>query len=296
MNLRPVPLEEIPLSRPLPWRLYDRNGYIVFARGEIVASREQLESLLAEGLLRDVDALPQTHETGDWIEFKEIAPSRIFPPPGIKPQIAELVQLRVLNRNLRTYYSTRLIGYIDDLSILAMTPMVSGTPLILAEGELVEVRMVTGSNIYALQTTIQRLCVSPVHYMHLDYPTEVRVQKLRKSPWAKVSLGVTVTNAQGVHEAARLINISPDGAKLYAPPTMGKSGEALRLSCHVTLDELKTTLNLEGTIMHVHTPQASREAEAGLLEYGIAIRNASATDALWLKGLVYKHIAEGYLA
>lgn len=261
-----------------------------------MTGREQLESLLAEGLLRDVDALPQTHETGDWIEFKEIAPGRIFPPPGIKPQIAERVQLRILNRNLRTYYSARLIGYVDDLSILVTTPMVSGTPLILAEGELVEVRMVTGSNIYALQASIQRLCISPIHYMHLDYPTEVRVQKLRKSPWAKISLGVTVTDAQGAHEAARLVNISPDGAKLYAPPTLGKSGEALRLSFHVTLDELKTTLNLEATILHVHTPQASREAEAGLLEYGIAFRNIAATDALWLKGLVYQHIADGYLA
>jgi hypothetical protein len=296
MNLQSVPIEDIPIGRPLPWRLYDRNGYIVFARGEMVASREQLESLLGEGLLRDTDALPQTHETGDWIEFKQIAPDRIFPPPGIKPQIGERVQLRLLNRNLRTYYSARLIGYINDLSILVTTPMVSGTPLILAEGELVEVRMVTGSNIYALQASIQRLCISPVHYMHLDYPSEVRVQKLRKSPWARINLGVSVTDAQGAHEAARLVNISPDGAQLHAPPTLGKAGDTLRLSLHVTLDELKTTLNLDATILHAHAPQSGREAEAGMLEYGIAFNNVTATDALWLKGMVYQHIAEGYLA
>ncbi len=296
MNLQPIPIEDIPISRPLPWRLYDRNGYIVFARGEMVASREQLESFLVEGLLRDFDALPQTHETGDWIEFKQIAPDRIFPPPGIKPQIAERVQLRLLNRNLRTYYSARLIGYINDLSILVTTPMVSGTPLILAEGELVEVRMVTGSNIYALQASIQRLCISPAHYLHLDYPAEVRVQKLRKSPWAKVNFGVTVTDAQGAREAARLVNISPDGAQLHAPPTLGKPGEVLHLSFHITLDELKTTLNLAATILHAHAPQAGREAETGMMEYGIAFNNVNAADALWLKGLVYRHIAEGYLA
>jgi hypothetical protein len=296
MKLQAVPIEDIPLGRPLPWRLYDRNGYIVFARGEMVASREQLDNLLGEGLMRDMDAPPQTHETGDWIEFQEIAPDRIFPPSGIKPQIAERVQLRLLNRNLRNYYSARLIGYIKNLSILVTTPMVSGTPLILAEGELVEVRMVTGSNIYALQASIQRLCISPAHYIHLDYPAEVRVQQLRKSPWAKVNLGVNVTDAQGAHEAARLINLSPDGAQLHAPLTLGKPGEALRLSFHATLDELKTTLNLDATILHVHVPQTGREAEAGMLEYGIAFRNVVASDALWLKGLVYRHIAEGNLA
>lgn len=296
MNLQPVPIEDIPLSRPLPWRLYDRNGYIVFARGEMVVSREQLDSLLGEGLMRDMDAPPQTIETGDSVEFKEIAPVGIFPPSGIKPQIGERVQLHLLNQNIKTYYSARLIGYIKNLSILVTTPMIARNPLILAEGELMEVRMVTGSNIYAFQALIQRLCISPAHYMHLDYPTEVRMQKLRKSPWAKVNLGVSVTDAQGAHESARLVNLSPDGAQLHAPLTLGRPGEALRLSFHATLDELKTTLNLDAIILNAHVPRTGLEAEADMLEYGIAFRNVSAADALWLKGLVYRHIAEGDLA
>lgn len=296
MNLQPVPIEDIPLGRPLPWRLYDRNGYIVFARGEMVASREQIENLLAEGLLRDVDAPPQTHETGDWVEFKETAPVGIFPPSGIKPQVWERVQLRLLDQNLQTYYSARLIGYIKNLSILVTRPVAAENLFIPVEGKQVEVRMVTGNNIYAFQSSIQRLCISPTQYMHLDYPTEVRVQKLRKSPWVRLNLGVTVTDAQGAREAARLVNLSPDGAQLHAPPTLGKPGEALRLSFHATLDELKTTLNLEATILHVRAPQAGREAEANMLEYGIAFRNVTTEDTLWLKGLAYRHIAEGDLA
>jgi hypothetical protein len=245
MNLQPVPIEDIPLGRALPWRLYDHNGYIVFARGEIVSSREQLENLLAKGLLRDIDAPPQTHETGDWAELKETAAAGAFPPSGIKPQIGELVQLRLPNQSLQTYYSARLIGYIKKQSILVTRPVSVENPFIPIEGQQVEVRMVTGNNIYAFQSSIQRLCISPIQYMHLDYPIEVRVQKLRKSPWVRLNLGATVTNAQGTHEAARLVNLSPDGAQLHAPPTLGKPGEALRISFHAALDELKTTMNLE---------------------------------------------------
>lgn len=296
MNLQPVPIEDIPLGRPLPWRLYDRNGYIVLARGEMVASREQLESLIAEGLLRDVDAPPQTHEAGDWVEFREIAPAGMFPPAGIKPQVGERVQLRLLDQNLQSYYSARLIGYIKNQSILVTRPMPAGNPFIPVEGKQVEVRMVTGNNIYAFQSAIQRLCISPTNYMHLDYPAEVRVQKLRKSPWVRMNLGVTVTDAQGAHEAARLANLSPDGAQLHAPATLGEPGAALRISFHATLDELKTTLNLDATILHVHAPQAGREAEANMLEYGIAFRNVTTENELWLKGLVYHHIAVGDLA
>lgn len=298
MNLQPVPVEDIPLGKPLPWRMFDRSGYIVFARGEIVTSREQLENQLATGLLRDMDASPQTHETGDWEEFKKIAVGGTFPPAGIKPQVGKLVQLRLLNRNLQAYYSVRLIGYIKNQSILVTTPMVAGIPLILADGEQMEVRMVTGSNIHVFETSIQRLCISPVHYMHLEYPAEVRTQKLRKSPWARVNLSATVTSAQGAHEAVRIVNLSPDGAQLHAMPTMGEPGNTLLLSFHATMDELETTLNLQATILHVHlhVPQAGLETESNLLEYGIAFRDISATDALWLKGLVYRYIAEGNLA
>jgi hypothetical protein len=296
MNLQPVPVEDIPLGKPLPWRLYDRNGYIVFARGEMVASREQLLSLLTDGLLRDVEVIPQTHEMGDMAEFNQIAPVRTFPPEGIKPQVGERVQLRLLDQNQPSYYSAHLIGYIKNLSILVTRPPTSANPFIPVEGRQVEVRMVTGNNIYAFQCAIQRLCISPSNYMHLAYPPEVRVQKLRKSPWVRVNLGVTVTDAQGAHEAARLVNLSPDGAQLHAPSTLGEAGAALRLTFHAELDELKTTLHLDATILHVHAPEAGRGVEANMLEYGIAFRNVAAADALWLKGLVYRHIAEGNLA
>jgi hypothetical protein len=298
MNLQPLPVEDIPIGKPLPWRLYDRNGYIVFARGEMVGSREQLESLLSAGLLRDADAPQQTRESGDWAELREIAAGGTFPPPGIKPQIGELVQLHLLNRNQQACYSVRLIGYIKSQSILVMTPMVDAVPLILADGEQLEVRMVTGNNIYAFPASIQRLCISPVHYMHLDYPVEVRSQTLRKSPWARVNLSATVTDAQGGHEVVSIVNLSPDGAQLHAPPSMGEPGGNLRLSFKAVMDELEATLNLDATIQHVHmhVPQAGTQNTEYMLEYGIAFRNVSAADSLWLKGLVYRYIAEGHLA
>jgi hypothetical protein len=296
MNLQPVPIEEIPIGKPLPWRLYDHSGYIVFARGEMVNSREQLESLLADGLLRDSNAPPQTNETGDWNEFKEIAPNGTFPPMGIKPQVGELVQLRLLNRNLQSYYSVRLIGYIKNQSILVMTPTVDKIPLILMDGEQIEVRMLTGSNIFAFQTSIQRLCITPVHYMHLDYPLEVRAQKLRKSPWAKVNLGTTVSNENGISEVARIVNLSSEGAQLQAPSTLGKKGNNVQLAFHASMDELRATLTIDATILHVNKPRNDLDEEANMLEYGIAFHDVSETDAIWLKTLVYRHIAEGHMA
>lgn len=295
MNLLSVSIEDVPIGKPLPWRLYDRQGYIVLTRGEVVASRKQLESLLIEGLFRDIDAPPQLHETGDWTEFKDVTPAGMFPPHGIKPQIGERLQLRPTGHT-QPYYSARLIGYIRNQSILVSRPASASPPFMPVEGKQLEVRMITGNNIYAFQTTIQRICVIPSHYMHLDFPTEVHVQQLRKSPWARVNLSVIASDVRGSHEAGRLVNLSPDGAQLYAPPTLGYAGEAVKLSFRVSLDELRTTLNLDATIQHVNVPRNGREIEANTMEYGIAFRNVSTEASLWLKALVYRHIAEGDLA
>lgn len=295
MNLQPVSIEDVPVGVPLPWRLYDHNRFIVFARGEMVTSRDQLVSLLPVGLLRDMDAPQQTHESGDWAEFRKTQPITPFPPPGIQPQVGEMVQLRLINRSVQTYYSARLIGYIREQSVLVMTPVIEGVPLILNDGEQLEVRMVTGNNIYVFQAAIQRLCSSPVHYMHLEYPAEVRTQKLRRSPWARVNVDATVTDPQGAREIVRIVNLSPDGAQLHAPPTLGEPGGVFRLAFLAVMDDLGTTLNLEATILHVRIPRNTLGNESNLLEYGIAFRNVSASDALWLKGLVYHYIAEGHM-
>jgi hypothetical protein len=292
MNLQPVSIEDIPVGKPLPWRLYDRNGYIVFARGEMVASREQLINLQAAGLLLDTDARPQNRETGDFAEFRKFAPLESFPAQGIKPQIGETVQIRLPNQSPQLYYTVHLIGYIKNQSILITRP--GNRTFIPVEGELAEVRMVTGSHIYAFEAAIQRICISPLQYLHLNYPLEVRGQQLRKSPWAHVNLAATMTGSEGVRELALMLNLSPDGGQLHAPPTLGKVGDKLHLSMHVGMDELKTTLNLDATIRHVR--QASEAVASNLMEYGVSFNDIAATDALWLKALVYRHIAEGGMA
>ncbi|OGT20366.1 MAG: hypothetical protein A2342_08135 [Gallionellales bacterium RIFOXYB12_FULL_54_9] len=295
MNLQPIPIEHILPGKPLPWRIYDRNGSIVFSQGDIVSSLKQLEALQDAGLYEDIDAPMQANENSDWSDFSfnKISPSDIFPPHGIKPQIGEFVQLVLPNRNPQNFYSARLIGCVKNLSILVTRP--PDAPFVPTEGETVEVRMVTGSNIYTFQTTIQRLCISPSQYLHLDYPPIVNAQKLRKSPWARVNLNVITTDASGNREFARLINLSSDGGQLHASPNLGRIGDTLRLSMHAVMENLDCTLNIAASIIHVR-PSTTHTGEAEMQEFGVSFNDVAPIDSLWLKALVYRHIAEGEMA
>ena len=287
MNLQSMTLEDIPIGKPLPWQLYDRNGNTLFTRGKTVASRQQLENLAAGGLLREIDPLSAAVKSAE---------GEPFPPRGIKPQVGERVQLRQIGQNIPTCYDSRLIGYIKDQSILVTAPAGNSHPVSMTEGEEIEVRMLTGCNIYVFQSTIQRICMIPSRYLHLEYPSRVSVQRLRQSPRARVNLAATVSDAQGAQEIAHIVNLSPGGAKINILHAMGKKGDPLRLSFQAVVDEMKTMLSLDVEIQHMRQAKPENGWGEELLEYGIAFRNTPPGDDLLLRCLVYQRIAEGHLA
>jgi hypothetical protein len=200
------------------------------------------------------------------------------------------VQLRRLDRDTRALHQARLIGYIKDESILVSTPVTGGDRVVLSESEPVEVRMLSGKNIYVFQSEVQRVCVAPTHYLHLSYPAAMGRQKLRQAPWARVSLVGTAAGADGATEPAYITNLSTTGAQIHLPHPIGDKGARMRLSVQVTVEELSSELALDAVVRHVRPAPANEE----ILEYGVAFENLRAEDALWLKALVYQRIAEGY--
>ncbi|MCX7173364.1 MAG: flagellar brake protein [Proteobacteria bacterium] len=295
MNLQPVLLADIPIGAALPWQLFDRHGYMLFARGEVIASHQQLEALATDGLLRDVDAPSQNESATEWTEFKGLPPDESFPPAGIMPQIGEKVQLRLLGQDIQAYYYAHLIGYIKGQSILLTIPLMAGQRIDMNEGERVELRMLTGSNIYIFRSEILRVCTSPSHYMHLQYPVKVKTQKLRSGSRTRVRISAQVTDEQGEELTTQIIDLSPVGAQFIVPRQNNLKGTHLRLSFQAAVDELDTLLTLDCLVQHQHPAVPGEEWGAEMLEYGVAFSNVSNQHKLWLKCLVYQHIAEGGL-
>lgn len=296
MNLQALTSKDIPIGKPLPWQLYDHERSLIFPRGEVIASHKEIEALISEGLFRDLDEVTPPGKATPANQYRVLNPNEIFPPDGIKPQIGERVQLRLLGGQGQTYYTSRLIGYIRDTSILLTAPMAAGKRVDIGDSELLECRMLNGSNIYIFQSELVRACTSPAHYLHLQYPQSVRVQKLRNAPRARVHIAATPTDRQGRPSSAQILDLSPDGCLLVSPADLGLAGQALKLSFVATVDELQTTLNLQGSIQHVRLAKAGAEGSPEVLEYGIAFGKCSDEERLWLKSTVYQHIAEGFLA
>jgi c-di-GMP-binding flagellar brake protein YcgR len=292
MSLQDLATDEIPVGSPLPWAVYDRDGRLLFDRGQVVPSRQVLDGHAGGGLLADLDASVEALKTMDGqaepAEPDERPTAELFPPAGVKPQIWDRVQIRLPDGDGKKVLYSHLVGYVRGTTILLTLPREGEHWVSVQEGATVEVRNLTGNHIYVFRSEVLRVSLDGVPYMHLRYPAKVMRQQLRRAPWAKTSLAVAITAADGHRADGHITNLSSSGAHLAAHSRLGKAGDALRLAFRAECGESAAELELEAVIRR-------EGGEEGLLEYGVEFRGVSEDEALWLKCMVYERIAEGYL-
>jgi c-di-GMP-binding flagellar brake protein YcgR len=216
----------------------------------------------------------------------------LFPPPGIRPQVGERLQLRLLTSG--THYVSKLVGYIKGHSIIVTTPTEQGQLMEFLDGEAVEVRMLTGSEITLFRSAILRSCISPTHYLHLEYPAKVSRQKLRQSPWVRVDIGASVVGAAGAQAAGQITNLSGNGAKVVTATSVGAERDTLRLAFPIHIDDIRADLTLDAVIRRASSSTGPKGKK--IMEYGVEFSHIPPEKVLWLRCLVFERIAKGHLA
>lgn len=295
MNLQPLTAQDFAPGSPLPWPVFDTDGHLLFERGETLAVGYPMIGLCraAKDSVPVVPVPVPVPEFNATDRLVEVPAAQLFPPDGIKPQMWEIVQLRLLGRGSNEHYFSRIIGYIKDISILVTASHLLRQPV--AEGELIEVRMLTGRNIYVFRSEINKICQNPAPYIHLSFPGRVQCQPLRKAPWAKANLAAKI-ECEARRVSGMIVNLSAEGAQVDSLLSLGKEGMSVTLRFPINLDGMRREMALSARIMHVRQATKNKpDGEMSMLEHGIAFQRLTEQDGLWLRCLVYQRIAEGYL-
>lgn len=293
MNLQPVNAEDFEPGKPLTQTFYDEDGHILFVTGDTLPASYPLEGLFRTADGRPVAGTP-VEEFAATEHMEEFPPGEMFPPNGIKPQMWEALQLHLPYRDGQPHYISRLVGYIRDTSILLTIPRVRRQPVGMVEGERVEVRMLTGRNIYVFQSNILKAHLAPAPYMHISVPDKVLRQKLRKAPWARANLPCVVKTGGNLSNAV-LVNLSATGGRVDAPAPLGEKGSTIQLSFHAEMDEYAHDFSLAARIMNVQRTPSITKGQAPVMEHGVEFLDVPEQDAMCLRCLVYQRIAEGFL-
>lgn len=195
--------------------------------------------------------------------------------------------------------TSKLLGSLAGESVLVTLPLKAGQLLPVTKDQRVVVRAITSSAAIAFQTVIEKVCSSPYAYLHLEYPTEVSVNRVRTSPRIATKIEAKVSNEsaipKGEAKAARILDVSPTGARIELPADSVKIGDDITLNSMFNFSDVDRSVALKA-VVRARTGAAAEEEEADKpVVYGIEFVDLNEEMNLFLHAYVYQKMIEGSL-
>ena len=199
----------------------------------------------------------------------------------------------VLNMQLLTgerehRYEVKLIGYVEDETILVTMPRVNGVlAKIFVKDEYI-VRAFKGKNIYAFKTNIVHISSIPFHYLHLKYPKLIENVEIRKAERAQVSLQTQIM-AQGKKSWGVIKDISASGAMLMVYEAVTNLQEHVELFFDVTVGGVEREVHL--VAMPRNIKKAERQDKKGTIYlYGLEFVEPPQDAMVYIQAYVYEQL------
>lgn len=209
----------------------------------------------------------------------------------LKHNIGDTLQLQFSPGNADDRYYVKLIGFLENKSILVTTPRIDGTALKIPAEQKFIVRMISGNSAQGFTATAIHSTTRPYPHLHLTYPQDLESITVRKAERVNCKLIVTVQNEEperslGEGKSASMQDISTAGSQLYSNESLGEVGDTITINSKIIVADIEQYLTISGKIRRAVIP----EEENGRLEYGVEFILLEDKDKLLLHGFVYEQM------
>lgn len=296
MKLVPVKRDEIPLGAALPWMLFDISGSILMEEGAVIETLDDQDALLALDPHRDAAHSTQSES------FDEL-PQRTYNFADMRLRVGDRMQLQPPSAVSSERFVIRVIGYVDNVSLLTTAPLSNGLRVPLRDNDKVVIRVFANQNAFGFDTTVWRTVKTPFDYLHLAFPKEIQGAVIRKSPRIKTRLVAAIhrPDAQGnvlvIDDSTRqtgvITNISADGALFEAKSMLTEKGGRLRMAFRVSLHNVDAMITVPAIVRNIFVDEAKqKEGKAGGVMHGVQFIDMPANDGLILQSMIYQTMIE----
>lgn len=156
--------------------------------------------------------------------------------------LGESLQVQFMDDETRGQFYVKVIGLLEDRSIIVSTPEKGGQAMHVREGRAMLVRSFSGDHARGFTCVVLRSCVQPYPYLHLSYPSKVEALPDRQASRVRSALAVSVKPADGGPDAkdvpAVIRDISLTGAQLLAAGPVGKSGDRIVINARLPIERI----------------------------------------------------------
>lgn len=210
---------------------------------------------------------------------------------ALKHNIGNTLQLQFSPGKEDDRFYVKLIGYLENKSILVTAPRSDGVPLkILADQKFI-VRMFSGNSAQGFTARAIHSTKHPYPHLHLTFPTDLESITVRKAERVSCKLIVTIQNEEqerslGEGKSASMEDISTAGSQLFSNESLGKKGDTITINSKIKVAGIEQYLKISGKIRRA----VNKEKEDGKFEYGVEFILLEDTDKLLLHGFVYEQM------
>lgn len=267
--LMPIRADELAVEDPLPWHVYDSKGNLLFAKGAVLNTPGQRELVAQQGFLRESRKSVEETETSVTRKGKENRSSKdaskevVTMMDQIKWMIGETLDLQP-HDNPDVRYNVRLIGFARNKSVIVSAPVIDDKLAFVREGQTFVIRSFFGKRAYAFTASVLKCVYTPYSYLHLSYPSQVRLATVRKGARAKVRIIASVKLGESERTgAATLVDMSVGGTSAVATQVLGEKGERGRVVFRIVIDEHEHFMTLNAILRSVTASEKGNEYRHG---------------------------------
>jgi c-di-GMP-binding flagellar brake protein YcgR len=236
---------------------------------------------------------PQSALNEQAMAAAQSADEAAFTFESMKMKVGDRLQVQLPARFTADRIIVRLIGYINNLSLLVTPPReANGLRMQLEENDELVVRVFTSQNAFGFSAAVTKVIKLPFEYLHLSFPSEVRGMVIRKAPRVKTRIICSVVAEQSAGESATgiLTNLSANGALLTASRALaGKSG-MIKLAFRVMLHGTEAFLNVSAIVRAQFVDDTP--ANPNPANHGLEFVDLQPKDYLVLQSMIYQQMIE----
>lgn len=211
---------------------------------------------------------------------------------SIQINIGDALQLQDVSTNKQRHY-VKLIGYLNNKSVLVTHPAKDGELLPVSEGQNFLVRGFAERKTYDFKTRVTGIGMSPFPYLHLSFPAQINVVTMRGALRIRPNLGCLVlSQIEALKLPATIEDISTSGAKISTRKDLGDVGDDVIVNFRLAIDGEELVYNVVSVIRNKNSDIEKSSGER-IVMYGVQFMQPEGKERTALQNFICKFMVEG---
>ncbi|MCU6435615.1 flagellar brake protein [Undibacterium sp. Jales W-56] len=222
-----------------------------------------------------------------------------FTFPDMRLRVGDRVQLQLPSSLGDERVFSKVVGYLDNVSLLVSTPLTNGYRALLRENDKIVVRVFSSQKAFAFDCYVIKVNSVPFSYLHLSYPEKIQGSVVRKDPRIKVRIIASVKKAGSTDPDEKfsvvVTNLSAAGALITTPRPLFEKNQQLLLSFQIKLHHVDMLMTINCIVRNISEDEHKNPNDphgAPTINHGLQFIDVEPNSTILLQSLIYQQMIE----